>query len=126
MDMPTGSSLSVPKFPNALLVKILIQHTWHLGIQLGSQAVCSGFLGLHIPCGTEPLRRYSCVYKPMVKAFLLWQSNKVTRRQKQDQRIVPLRIPGPDMADTRGNALWQVCNCYIAPQLHLTGLGAQF
>lgn len=87
MDMPMGSSLSVPKFPNALMVKILIQHTWHLGIQLGSQAVCSGFLGLHIPCGTEPLRRYSCVYKPMVKAFLLiakQQSNKKAKTRSEN------------------------------------------
>jgi hypothetical protein len=44
----------------------------------------------------------------MMKAFLFWESNKVTRKQQQEKRIGPLTVPVPDMADTRGNVLWQV------------------
>lgn len=64
----------------------------------------------------------------MMKAFLFWESNKVTREQQQEKRIGPLTVPVPDMADTRGNVLWQVWYCCAAPQssgiytLHLTGL----
>lgn len=64
----------------------------------------------------------------MMKAFLFWESNKVTRKQQQEKRIGPLTVPVPDMADTRGNVLWQVWYCWAAPQssgiytLHLTVL----
>lgn len=87
MDMPTGSSLSVPKCPNALLVKILIQHTWHLGIQLGSQAVCSGFLGLHIPCRVRtPEKILLCLYAngEGLSVMAKQQSNKKAKTRSEN------------------------------------------